>query len=159
MRFLVPLVALCALSSAPLRAGIFDITLSGSLSGSGALSTDGLCGFCVPGAGLLSLTINIGPDSGPDAFDISDDNDMFAGPPVYSSVAKGLGYNATNSETQDVLHMLFTGSGAWTLERPGVVDRGTYSITPAIPEPPSLFLLTPILALVGLRWRHQRHRA
>ena len=52
---------------------MLDITFAGSLSGSGTFSTDGTCALCVPGAGLLSLTINIGPDSGTDAFDLSDD--------------------------------------------------------------------------------------
>jgi hypothetical protein len=74
MRFLRSLVALCALSSVPLRADMFNITLSGSLSGSGTFTTDGTCVICMPsGLGLLSLTINIGPDSGTDAFDIRDD--------------------------------------------------------------------------------------
>jgi hypothetical protein len=73
MRLLLPLVALCALSSVPLRADMFDITLSGTtLSGSGTFTTDGTCSLCkFPGFGLLSLTINIGPDSGADAFDLS----------------------------------------------------------------------------------------
>src|SRR5262245_29640471 len=67
MRFLLPLVALCAFSSAPLRASdLFDITLTGT-SGSGTLTTDGICAACEPGAGLLSLTINIGQDSGMNA--------------------------------------------------------------------------------------------
>jgi hypothetical protein len=69
MRFLLPLAALCALSSAPLRASdIFNITLTGELgspSGSGTFTTDGIRVLCRPsglGGGLLSLTINIGPD-------------------------------------------------------------------------------------------------
>jgi len=59
MRLLLLLVALCALASAPLRADIFDITLTGnpgSPSGSGTFSTDGTCTLCTPASGLLSLT-------------------------------------------------------------------------------------------------------
>ena len=49
MRLLLPLVALCALASAPLRADMFHITLTGnpgSPSGSGTFSTDGTCTLC-----------------------------------------------------------------------------------------------------------------
>ena len=71
MRIVLPLVALCALSSVPLKADMFDITLTGdpgSLSGDGTFTTDGICSVCFPGMGLLSVTINIGPDSGMNAF-------------------------------------------------------------------------------------------
>src|SRR5262245_54437973 len=108
MRFLLPLVALCALSSTPLRASdIFDITLSSpALSGSGTFTTDGICVFCTPGiGGLLSLTINIGLDSGTDAFDISDDG-FIASLPFYFRTFNAFGYVALNSETNDTLGML-----------------------------------------------------
>jgi hypothetical protein len=136
---------------------IFAITLTGnpgSPSGSGIFTTDGICGFCQPfSLGLLSLTINIGPDSGPNAFDISDDIFYQA---FYNRPANNLRYDAENSETNDILHMI---EGNWSLGVPGIVlGSGTYSVAPA-PEPRSLFLLMPIVALVGLRWRHQRHRA
>jgi hypothetical protein len=74
VRLLLPLLALCALSSAPLRASdIFDITLTGnpgSVSGNGTFTTDGICVFCRPDLGMLRLTINIGANTGMDAFDI-----------------------------------------------------------------------------------------
>jgi hypothetical protein len=113
-----------------------------------------LC-FPFPGAGLLSLTINIGPDSGASAFDISDD---FPGPTIYNRPANNLLYIRINSETNDVLDMSFNN---WGLNRAGsVIGTGTYSITPApVPEPSYLFLLMPIVALGGLRWRHQRNGA
>ena len=64
MRLLLPLVALCTLSSVPLTADMFHITLSGTtLSGTGTFTTDGKCQMCLPGAGFLSLTIKIGSDS------------------------------------------------------------------------------------------------
>ena len=157
MRFLLSLVALCALSSVPLRASdIFNITLTGDLSGSGTFTTDGICTLCEPGLGLLSLTINIGPDSGTDAFDISDD--FFSGPPptFYDRPPNQLSYGGVNSETGDTLNMLFFSQ--WELLRGTLIDTGTFTVTPA-PELGSLFLLMPIVTVFGLRWRHQRHRA
>ena len=104
MQFLLSLVALSALSSVPLRADMFHITLSGSLLGSGTFTTDGTCVICMPsGLGLLSLTINIGPDSGMNAFDISDDH---LGPVFYQRGANFLFYSGSNSETADVLNMV-----------------------------------------------------
>jgi hypothetical protein len=87
------------------------------------------------------------------AFDISDDL-MFR--VSYVRIVNDLTYVAQNSETRDNLQMATT---AWVLQRAGsTIGTGTFSITPA-PEPRSLFLLMPIVALVGLRWRYQRHRA
>jgi hypothetical protein len=158
MRLLLPLVALCALASAPLRADIFDITLTGnpgSPSGSGTFSTDGTCTLCTPGSGLLSLTVNIGPNSGTDAFDISDD--ALGTLTLYQRSANTLAYQGTNSETNDFLDMELN---IWFLTRAGsMIGSGTYSVTPAavVPEPSYLFPLIPMVALVSLRLRHQ-HR-
>src|SRR5215469_2398246 len=148
MRLLLPLVALCALASAPLRADIFDITLTGnpaSPSGNGTFSTDGTCTLCTPGSGLLSLTVNIGPNSGPDAFDISDD--ALGTLVLYQRSTNTLAYQGTNSETNDFLDMELN---IWFLTRAGsTIGSGTYSVTPTpVPEPRSLFLLMPIVALV-----------
>ena len=163
MRSLLSLVALCALSSVPLRADTFDITFSGTLSGSGTFTTDGICTLCSPdfshiGVGLLSLTINIDRDSGPNAFDFIDDPGGSDGT-VYRRAINELCYSAINSEnTSDGLNIIGAIVGVWDFHRPGLLATGTVSITPAVPEPNSLFLVTPILAIVGLRWRHQRHR-
>ena len=101
MRFVLPLVALCAFSSAPLRADMFNITLipiPGSvLSGSGTFSTDGICSLCSPGSGLLSLTIDIGPDTGTDAFEISDET--FAGFVFYQRPPNNLAYKLSYAPT------------------------------------------------------------
>jgi hypothetical protein len=156
MRCVLPLLALCALSSVPLRASdIFDMTLTGQLSGSGTFTTDGTCTVCMPGSGLLSLTVNIGPDSGTDAFDISDDH---LGPVFYQRGANFLFYSGTNSETGDVLNMVAEPNNwALTGANGSTLGTGTFSITPVVvPEPSSLFLLMPIVAIGGLRWRHQR---
>jgi hypothetical protein len=158
MRLLLPLVALCVLASAPLRADMFDIRLTGnpgSPSGSGTFSTDGTCTLCTPGSGLLSLTVNIGPNSGMDAFDISDD--ALGTLTLYQRPANTLAYQGTNSETNDFLDMELN---IWFLSRAGsMIGLGTYSVTPvaAVPEPSYLFPLMPMVALVGLRLRRQ-HR-
>jgi len=111
--------------------------------------------MCLPGAGFLSLTINIGSDSGTDAFDISDD--ALGALTLYERPTNTFAYQGTNSETNDFLDMSLND---WFLTRAGSsIGSGTYSITPAVvPEPSSLFLLMPIAALVGQRWRHQRRR-
>src|SRR6516162_9508609 len=155
MRLLLPLVALCALASAPLRADMFHITLTGSQSGSGAFSTDGTCTLCTPGSGLLSLTVNIGPNSGTDAFDISDDS--LGNLTLYQRSTNTLAYQGTSSETNNFLDMELN---IWFLTRAGsMIASGTYSVTPAavVPEPSYLFPLIPMVALVSLRLRHQ-HR-
>jgi hypothetical protein len=137
---------------------MLDIKFLGSLSASGTFTTDGICSLCLPGDGLLSLDISIGPDSGADAFDISDDSlgtlTLYQRPP-----SNTLSYQGTNSETNDFLDMELN---IWSLTQAGrTIGSGTYSVTPAaaVPEPSSLFLPMPIVAIVGLRWRHQRHRA
>ena len=133
---------------------MFDITLSGSQLGSGTFTTDGTCSLCTAGDGLLTLTINIGPDSGTDAFDISDDG--LGALTLYQPPANTLAYQGTNSETNDFLDMELN---IWFLTQAGTtIGSGTYSVTP-VPEPNYLFLLMPIVALVGLRWRHQRRCA
>jgi hypothetical protein len=130
---------------------MFNITFLGSLSGSGTFSTDGTCTLCqFPGFGLLSLTVNIGPDSGTDAFDLSDD--VLGALMLYQRPTNTLAYQGTNSETNDFLDMELN---IWFLTRAGsTIGSGTYSVTPAasVPEPRSLFLLVPIVALVGLRF-------
>jgi hypothetical protein len=156
MRFLLSLVAFCSLSSVSLRAGMFDIKFSGSLSGSGTFTTVGTCQICLPGDGLLSVTINIGLDSGTDAFDISDDHPGPIGPLYQPPPTNNLAYTAFNSETSDLLDMELN---IWSLFRAGsTIGSGTYSVTP-VPELNSLFLVMPFVALGGLRLRHQRHRA
>jgi hypothetical protein len=53
-----------------------------------------------------------------------------------------------NSETNDFLDMELN---IWFLSQAGsTIGSGTYSVTP-VPEPSYLFLLMPIVALVGLR--------
>jgi hypothetical protein len=110
----------------------------------------------MPGSGLLSLTINIGPDDGTSAFDISDDA-FTTTLTLYQRPDNNLGFVATNSETGDILDMELH---IWNLHRAGQsIGLGTYSVTPvAAPEPSSLFLLITTVPVVGLLWRHGRHR-
>ena len=77
---------------------------------------------------------------------------------LYQQPTNTLAYQGTNSETNDFLDMELN---IWSLTRAGsTIGSGTYFVTPTpVPEPSSLFLLMPIVALGGLRLRHQRHRA
>jgi hypothetical protein len=106
---------------------------------------------------LLSLTINIGSDSGMNAFDLNDDSLVIILPPTgYDRPSNTLTYIRGNSETGDVLDMELN---IWDLRQVNtgnLIAIGTYTTT--APEPRSLFLLMPVVALFGLRWRHQRHR-
>jgi hypothetical protein len=135
---------------------MLDITLTGnpgSPSGSGTFTTDGICTLCTPGSGLLSLTVNIGPNSGTDAFDISDD--VLGTLTLYQRSTNTLAYQGTNSETNDFLDMELN---IWFLTQAGsTIGSGAYFVTPAtaVPEPSYLFPLMLIAALVGLHWRHQ----
>src|SRR5260370_7781071 len=70
---LLPLLVLFLGFSAVAKADSFQITFAGNASGTGQFTTDGLCTMCSPGAGLLTWLVGIGPDTGPNAFDITDD--------------------------------------------------------------------------------------
>jgi hypothetical protein len=114
-----------------------------------------MCSDCFPGLGLLSLTINIGINSGPAAFDIIDDAD--AGLTEYDRTNNLLLYARINSETGDGLGLTRSPFRTWVLIHGGMEEApGGVSITPAAtPEPRSLFLLMPIVAVLVLRWRGQ----
>jgi hypothetical protein len=85
------------------------------------------------GLGLLSLTINIGPDSGMNAFDISDDH---LGTVFYQRGANFLSYSGTNSETGDVLNMVVEPNNwALTGANGSTLGTGTFSITPSAAAP------------------------
>jgi len=108
---------------------------------------------------MLSFTINFDRDTGPDAFDGIDD----VSAATYFRIENTLGYHGVNSETGDLLFMdppaigtMFPATFAFTRDG-SLLATGTFAITPA-PEPRTLFLLLPVVALVGLRWRPQRHR-
>jgi hypothetical protein len=70
LRF-IPLLALLFALSAVARADSFQITFTGIGSGTGQFTTDGVCTMCSPGAGLLTWLVEVGPDTGPNAFDIT----------------------------------------------------------------------------------------
>jgi hypothetical protein len=104
---------------------------------------------------LLSVTINIGPDSGADVFDIVDDSVSLL---LYQRLPNNFDYTGINSETGDLLDMELN---LWSLTRAGtVIGSGPFSALPAVaPEPGSLFLVIPAIALIGLRWRRRRRHA
>jgi hypothetical protein len=56
------------------RADSFQVTFVGDLSGTAQFTTDGLCASRSAMAGLLTFTADIGTDTRPAAFDITDDN-------------------------------------------------------------------------------------
>jgi hypothetical protein len=72
LRF-IPLLALLLALSAVASADSFQITFTGVGSGTGQFTTDGVCTMCSPGAGLLTWLVEVGPDNGSNAFDITDD--------------------------------------------------------------------------------------
>jgi hypothetical protein len=151
----LPLVVLCLLFSAVAEADSFQITFTGTASGTGQFTTDGVCTMCSPGAGLLTWVVGIGPDTGPNAFDIVDD-----GPATVTITYDRLTNSFTsigtfNSENLDFL-ILFPNL-TWDLSTIQGDFSGTYSVSPAgvgVPEPStSLLLLLSAIALAGLSVR------
>ena len=86
------------------------------------------------------------------AFDINDDVGSVNA--LYNRSVNALAYSSFDSETD--FHLSIIGT-TWQLVGAGTVDVGTLTVTP-VPEPGSLFLLMPIVAVVGLHLRHQRRR-
>jgi hypothetical protein len=148
---LLLLLGALVVSTATARADSFQITFSG---GTGTFTTDGTCVGCIPSHGLLTFVVNLGPDSGAQAFDITDDvGGQFTS---YNRMVNTIGYAAINSETGDGLSMSTGGAGTNTwgfLSAAQQSFTGTYEITPVtapVPEPSSITLLLPgFVALVG----------
>jgi hypothetical protein len=91
-----------------------------------------------------------------DAFDITDDSVSLL---LYQRPPNNFDYTGINSETGDLLDMELN---LWSLTRAGtVIGSGPFSALPvaSAPEPGSLFLVMPVIALIGLRWRRQRRHA
>jgi hypothetical protein len=154
VRFLL-LMAVFVLFSAVARADSFQITFTGNASGTGQFTTDGVCTMCSPTAGLLTWVAAVGPDTGPNAFDIVDDGPAIA-TITYNRLTNSFSSIGTfNSENHDFL-ILFSGLN-WSLSSLQGDFSGTYTVTPVgVPEPPtSALLLVPAIALIGLSIRRR----
>jgi hypothetical protein len=157
VRFLLPILAL-TVCSVPLRADLFNITLSGiTPSGTGTFSTNGTCTTCMLGSGLLSFTINIGPDTGAKAFDSTDDGALSG---EYDRATNLFFFQAIDSETGDGIQTTSSTTYALNTGTSGsTVFSGTVTVTPAapaVPEPSSVVLL--IVGLLSLSLMHRRSR-
>jgi len=150
-RFLLFLVFFIA-SSGLAKADSFQITFTGNASGTGQFTTNGTCVMCSPTSGLLTWVVGIGPDTGANAFDITDD-----GPATvtitYDRPSNSFSSIGTfNSENMDFF-ILFS-NDTWQLSTLNGDFAGTYSVTPTstgVPEPPSsVLLLLGVIALTGL---------
>jgi hypothetical protein len=128
------------------HADSFQIMFTGTASGSGQFTTNGTCSMCFPTSGLLTWIVDIGPDSGPNAFDITDDGPA-TNSITYDRMTNTFSSIGTfNSENNDFF-ILFS-NGAWQLSSLSGDFSGTYSVTPAgVPEPSSFVLL--LLGVIG----------
>jgi len=156
LRF-IPLLALLFALSAVAGADSFQITFTGIGSGTGQFTTDGVCTMCSPGAGLLTWLVEVGPDTGPNAFDITDDG-IATMTITYHRLTNSFDSSGTfNSENNDffILHSTLT----WSLSSLQGDFSGTYTVAPlaSTPEPSTLLLLfLSALVLVGaIAWRRQ----
>ena len=154
LRF-IPLLALLLALSAVASADSFQITFTGVGSGTGQFTTDGVCTMCSPGAGLLTWLVEVGPDTGPNAFDITDDG-IATMTITYDRLTNSFDSIGTfNSENNDffILHSTLT----WSLSSLQGDFSGTYTVAPvaSTPEPSTLLLLfLSALVLVGaIAWR------
>jgi PEP-CTERM motif-containing protein len=156
LRF-IPLLALLFALSAVARADSFQITFTGIGSGTGQFTTDGVCTMCSPGAGLLTWLVEVGPDTGPNAFDITDDG-IATMTITYDRLTNSFDSIGTfNSENNDffILHSTLT----WSLSSLQGDFSRTYTVAPvaSTPEPSTLLLLfLSALALAsGMAWRRK----
>ena len=152
-RFLLFLVFFFA-SSGLAKADSFDITFTGNASGTGQFTTNGTCVMCSPNSGLLTWVVGIGPDTGANAFDITDD-----GPATmtitYDRLSNSFSSIGTfNSENMDFFILFLFPNETWQLSTLSGDFSGTYSVTPTstgVSEPPSsVLLLLGVIALTGL---------
>ena len=155
----------------PVRASAdeFKLTFTGGLSGTGSMTTDGICSTCTKTAGLLSLTINLGSFSGASAFDIVDDDLGFGGP-AYNRSSNSLDAPLWDLSESPGAQLVISSRGSWEISAVvGGQFVGVYVISPTIapvPEPNSFVLLVTAIGLLGFTirrktysaTRHQRYR-
>src|SRR5215467_8207714 len=163
------LVLVCLVDVRFAAADEFTLTFTGGLSGTGSMTTDGICSVCTKGGGLLSLTINLGSFSGPSAFDIVDDDLGFGGP-AYDRASNSLDAPLWDLSESPGAQLVISSQGSWEVSAfVGERFTGTYAISPAIaavPEPNTFALLVTAVGLLGFvirgkthsAMRHQRYR-
>jgi hypothetical protein len=159
------LILTLLLGAAGARADTFNIvfTFVEGLSGSGSFMTDANCSICTLGAGLLTFTADIPPDTGVNAFDLVDEPGNFS--VTFNRPQDLLNGFLFSSESDDQLTLrTFTIPFVRTLVLlgpPDIPDEffGSFTINaapPAVPEPSSVILLVSVVAMVGLLTRRRR---
>src|SRR5262252_1034060 len=140
----------------------FTLTFTGDLSGTGSMTTDGICSTCTKTAGLLSLTINLGSFSGASAFDIVDDDLGFGGP-AYNRSSNSLDAPLWDLSEFPGAQLVISSQGSWEVSAfVGGQFVGTYAISPviaAVPESSTFVLLVAGVGLLGFIIRGKTHSA
>ena len=140
----------------------FTLTFTGGLSGTGSMTTDGICSVCTKGGGLLSLTINLGSFSGASAFDIVDDDLGFGGP-AYNRSSNSLDAPLWDLSESPGAQLVISSQGSWEVSAfVGGQFVGTYAISPviaAVPESSTFVLLVAGVGLLGFIIRGKTHSA
>jgi hypothetical protein len=134
----------------------FTLTFTGGLSGTGSMTTDGICSTCTKGGGLLALTINLGSFSGASAFDIVDDFVEF-GCPCYDRSSNSLDAPLWDLSESPGAQLVISPQGSWEISAVvGGQFLGTYAISPAIaavPEPSTFAVFVAGVGLLGFMIR------
>ena len=141
--------------SAVAKADSFQITLTGTGSGTGQFTTDGVCTRCSPGAGLRTWVVGVGPDTGSNAFDIVDDGPATVTITFDRSTNTLSSIGTFNSENNDFL--IFHSDLNWSLSSLQGDFSGTYAVSPSgVPEPPTsvLLLLSAMVLAAGMALRN-----
>ena len=140
----------------------FKLTFTGDLSGTGSMTTDGICSTCTKAGGLLSLTIDLGSFSGASAFDIVDDDLGFGGP-AYNRSSNSLDAPLWDLSESPGAQLVISSQGSWEVSAfVGGRFTGTYAISPAIaavPEPNTFALLVTAVGLLGFVILGKTHSA
>ena len=149
------LVLVCLVDVRFAAADEFTLTFTGGLSGTGSMTTDGICSTCTKGGGLLTLTINLGSFSGASAFDIVDDFFTF-GCPCYDRSSNSLDAPLWDLSESPGAQLVISPLG-WEISAfVGGQFLGTYAISPAIaavPGPNTFALLVTAVGLLGFMIR------
>ena len=155
------LVLVCLVDVRFAAADEFTLTFTGGLSGTGSMTTDGICSTCTKGGGLLTLTINLGSFSGASAFDIVDDFFTF-GCPCYDRSSNSLDAPLWDLSESPGAQLVISPLG-WEISAfVGGQFLGTYAISPAIaevPEPNTFALLVTAVGLLGFMIRGKTYFA